>query len=51
VRPRIEIYLEKTVPVLDHYRGEGLVSEIDGRGTIEEISRQVLAAANGKVKA
>jgi adenylate kinase len=51
VRPRIEIYLEKTVPVLDHYRGEGLVSEIDGRGTIEDISRQVLAAANGKVKA
>jgi adenylate kinase len=51
VRPRIEIYLEKTVPVLDHYRGGGLVSEIDGRGTIEEISSQVLAAANGKVKA
>ena len=46
VRPRIEIYLEKTVPVLDHYRGEGLVSEIDGRGTIEEISRLVLAAAS-----
>ena len=50
VRPRIEIYLEKTVPVLDHYRGGGLVSEIDGRGTIDEISRQVLAAANGRVK-
>ena len=46
VRPRIEIYLEKTVPVLDHYRVGGLVSEIDGRGTIEEISRQVLAAAS-----
>lgn len=45
VRPRIEIYLEKTVPVLDHYRAAGLVSEIDGRGTIEEISREVLAAA------
>jgi adenylate kinase len=45
VRPRIEIYLQKTIPVLDHYRGEGLVSEIDGMGTIEEISRQVLAAA------
>lgn len=49
VRPRIEIYLEKTVPVLDHYRVGGLVSEIDGRGTIDEISRQVLAAANGTV--
>lgn len=44
VRPRIEIYLEKTVPVLDHYRGEGLVSEIDGRGTIQEISGAVMAA-------
>ena len=50
VKPRIEIYLQKTVPVLDHYRGGGLVSEIDGRGTIEEISRQVLAAVNGSAK-
>lgn len=50
VRPRIEIYLEKTVPVLDHYRGEGLVSEIDGRGTIEEISRQVLSAVGVKAR-
>src|SRR5438132_1673531 len=49
VRPRIEIYLEKTVPVLDHYRHERLVSEIDGRGTIDQISSQVLAAVNGKV--
>ena len=44
VKPRIEIYLQKTIPVLDHYRGEGLVSEIDGMGTIDEISRQVLEA-------
>ena len=44
VKPRIEIYLQKTIPVLDHYRGEGLVSEIDGMGTIDEISRQVLTA-------
>jgi adenylate kinase len=44
VKPRIEIYLQKTIPVLDHYRGEGLVSEIDGMGTIDEISSQVLAA-------
>jgi len=44
VKPRIEIYLQKTIPVLDHYRGGGLVSEIDGMGTIEEISRHVLTA-------
>ena len=44
VKPRIEVYLHKTIPVLDHYRGEGLVSEIDGMGTIDDISRQVMAA-------
>jgi adenylate kinase len=51
VRPRIEIYLAKTIPVLDHYRGGDLVSEIDGRGTIDEISGEVLAAIgqNGQV--
>ena len=47
VKPRIEIYLTKTVPVLEHYRGTGLVSEIDGRGTIDEISLQILTAVNG----
>ncbi len=51
VQPRIEIYLKKTIPVLDHYRVEDLVSEIDGRGTIDDISAQVLAAIgqNGQV--
>ena len=44
VKPRIEIYLQKTIPVLDHYRGGNLVSEIDGMGTIDDISRQVLVA-------
>ena len=48
VKPRIEIYLSKTVPVLDHYRGDDLVSEIDGRGTIDDISSQVLAAISQK---
>jgi adenylate kinase len=52
VKPRIEIYLNKTIPVLDHYRVEDLVSEIDGRGTIDDISGQVLAAIgqNGRVR-
>jgi adenylate kinase len=44
VKPRIDIYLNKTIPVLDHYRVEDLVSEIDGRGTIDDIGGQVLAA-------
>jgi adenylate kinase len=50
VRPRIEIYLSKTVPVLEHYRGTGVVSEIDGRGTIDEITGRVLAAIGENVQ-
>jgi adenylate kinase len=52
VQPRIEVYLSKTIPVLDHYRVGDLVSEIDGRGSIEDISGQVLAAIgqNGQVQ-
>lgn len=48
VKPRIEVYLQKTIPVLDHYRAEGLVSEIDGMGTIDDISRQVMAAVTAQ---
>src|SRR5260370_28542022 len=44
VKPRIEVYLQKTIPVLDHYRGDGLASEIDGMGTNYDISPQVMPA-------
>jgi adenylate kinase len=44
VRSRIEIYLEKTLPLLEYYRRRGLVSELDGLGTIDEIHKRVLTA-------
>jgi adenylate kinase len=44
VKQRIEIYLEKTFPLLDYYRKQGLVSEIDGLGTIDDVHQRVLAA-------
>jgi adenylate kinase len=44
VHQRIEVYHEKTFPLLDYYRRQGLVSEIDGVGTIQEIHKRVLAA-------
>jgi len=51
VQRRIEIFLEKTLPLVDYYRRQALVSEIDGLGTIEEIFARVLAAlpASGEV--
>ena len=42
VKSRIGIYLEKTLPLLDYYRKQNLVSEIEGRGKVEEILQRVL---------
>jgi len=41
---RIAVYMEKTLPVLDHYRKQGLVAEIEGIGSVEEVSRRMLRA-------
>ena len=44
VKKRIEVYLEKTLPLLEYYRSQGLVSEVEGVGTIEEIHKRVQTA-------
>jgi adenylate kinase len=41
---RIAVYLRNTLPVLDHYREQGLVAEIDGIGSVEEVSQRMLRA-------
>jgi adenylate kinase len=46
VQQRIEVYLTKTLPLLDYYRGRGLVSEVEGVGTIDEIHSRVLRAVS-----
>jgi adenylate kinase len=43
-RRRIEVYLRETLPVLDYYRPRGLVAQINGSGTIEEVRARILAA-------
>jgi adenylate kinase len=44
VKQRIEVYLTKTLPLLGYYRDKGLVSDVEGVGTIEEIHSRVLKA-------
>ena len=41
IRARIQTYNEKTQPLLDYYRKEGILKEIDGRGGVEEISQSI----------
>jgi hypothetical protein len=41
---RIAVYLQNTLPVLDHYREQGLVTEVDGMGSVEDVSHRMVRA-------
>ncbi|MDX1641111.1 MAG: adenylate kinase [Balneolaceae bacterium] len=41
VKTRLEIYREDTEPVLNYYREQGVVYEIDGTGDIDEIFERI----------
>ncbi len=42
IRKRLKIYIDSTSPVLEYYRNEGKVTEIDGVGEIDEIYTKIL---------
>jgi adenylate kinase len=37
VRERLRVYQENTAPVVEHYRDEGVLVEVDGEGTPDEV--------------
>lgn len=41
---RIDTYLETTRPLIEYYRGKGLLTEIDAEQPIEDVSRAIKAA-------
>lgn len=41
---RLEIYKQETHPVQEYYRSLGLLQEIDGNGTFEEVYNRILTA-------
>lgn len=38
---RWELYQAETVPVLDYYTEKGLISRIDGSGSVEDVSKKI----------
>ena len=44
---RIEVYFEQTAPLIDYYREQGLLAEIDGRPGIDEIQATLLEVVRG----
>ncbi len=44
IRTRMVEYREKTAPLIDYYRGEGIAAEVDGLGSVEEVGDRIAAA-------
>ena len=44
VRQRIQVYLEQTEPLIDYYRKAGVLQEVNGASSIEEVGRDLEAA-------
>ncbi|KAB1640957.1 adenylate kinase [Gulosibacter chungangensis] len=48
IRHRQEVYLQETAPVIDVYASRGVVVEVDGMGTVEEVATRILDALKAK---
>jgi adenylate kinase len=41
VRRRMNTFLEKTVPVIEAYKAQNMLSEVDGKGAVEEVYQRL----------
>lgn len=48
IEQRLRIYENDTKPMLDHYRALGLVREVDGSGTIQEVADSIFNVCTEK---
>jgi adenylate kinase len=44
VRARLDVYHERTAPLIEYYRNQGLLVEVDGSGDIEAVQAAMLGA-------
>jgi adenylate kinase len=41
VRNRLAVYREQTAPLVEFYRGKGLLKTVDGMAPVEEVTRSI----------
>jgi adenylate kinase len=44
IRERLKVYDKQTAPLIQYYRGKGLLRAIDGVGGVEEIFQRIVKA-------
>jgi len=47
IRNRMVVYRESTEPLVAYYRERGLLAEVDGMGTVDEIGKRIEGALGG----
>ena len=45
IKKRIEVYLEHTHPLIDYYRKKGILRNVQGEGTSEEVFQRIMKKA------
>jgi len=51
IRRRMEVYAGATMPLIFHYESQGILVEIDGTGTIEDVQRRMFAEVDAHAAA
>jgi len=51
VAERLRVYREKTAPLVGHYRALGLLTDVDGSGSVEEVAARIDRALARPAKA
>ena len=46
IRHRLEVYEEQTAPLTSLYKSRGILFQVDGLGTVEEVSARISSALN-----
>ena len=47
IRVRMEEYRSKTEPLIDYYRGSGVLVEVDGMGSVDAVAKRIEEAIEG----
>lgn len=47
IRRRLELFENETRPMIDEYKTQGLVAQVDGLGAVEEVNARILSAVQG----
>ncbi len=50
VRERLKVYRERTLPLAEFYKARGVLTEVDGNGSIEEVHKRIVSDIKAHLK-